>query len=280
QHLCERISKECGECECCECVVLATIYVRPVRHLQHEQAWNMQAEQAAAQDEPQQHELHEQQVRPRMDLRPRVEVTFDPCIDRRFVYNNSLLYDLISCHHGDLPHIVDFNWRKVAYSKDDADGEPTKREMSWEAFVKLVEGGLTVYFDQEMADESLNPHTFFLTFFDRQEETGTFVVKRIPAKDIVKGWEGPCYKATFVADEDWVEDELKKKNSELAVGVDIEITLRGSRIWSKERKGLDGDFLADKLPTGNGTQGGDFVDWFHVVRRDTDKPKAKTYGGF
>jgi hypothetical protein len=30
-------------------------------------------------------------------------------------------------------------------------------------------------------------------------------------------------------------------------------------------KGLDGDYLADKLPTGNGTQGGDFVDWFRVL---------------
>lgn len=281
QHLCSQISEGCGECECCDCVVLATIYVRPVRHEQYEQAMGQSPAPAAQEQRPQPHEQQEQ-GRPGVGARPRVEVTFDQCADRRFVYNNSLLYDLINCHHGDLPHVVDFNWRKYAYSQGEAGGEPTGRQMDWESFVRLIKGGLTVYFDQEMAAESLNPHTFFLTFFDRQEETGTFVVKRIPAKRILYPTEqkGPCYEATFFADEGWVEDELTSKNSELAVGVDIEITLRGSRIWSKKGKALDGDFLADKLPTGNGTQGGDFVDWFHVVRRDTDKPKAKTYGGF
>lgn len=264
ERLCSLLTEGCPECEYCDCVVLATITVRP-----QWQSGPAAALQQQAQGEQKQGD--EQQGQYKLREWPgdgTLEVRVDPCTDRRFVYNNPLLYDLIYCHHGDLPHIVDFSWREAAYPR---------REVGWDTFVRLMESGLTVYFDQEMAEESLNAHTFFLNFFDRQDETGTFVVKRIPAEAIRTDRRGDCYTATFVTDRDWVDDELKKKNSELAVGVDVEITLRGSRIWSKQGKALDGDFVADKLPTGNGTQGGDFVDWFRVRPRGADKPKADAY---
>jgi hypothetical protein len=64
--------------------------------------------------------------------RPRIPVV-DPCTNRKLVYNNSLLYDLIYCNHGDLPHIVDFTWRK-AY--------PT-REIGVDEFTQMMRDGLT-----------------------------------------------------------------------------------------------------------------------------------------
>jgi hypothetical protein len=70
------------------------------------------------------------------------------------------------------------------------------------------------------------------------------------------------------------------ERSHLADGCEVEITLRGSRIWDSRGKGLDGAFLADKLPTGNGTQGTEFVDWFRVLKRGAKGDKAKRYSDF
>lgn len=296
EHLCT-VLRNCHGCEACDCVVLATIYVRPRRpggpaHPPPQPTLQQRGHDASAPPtvgegygEPQsaaeqpgydqQQSYGEQPDYAQHGYEqpggPPFRVDVDACTDRRFVYNNSLLYDLIYCHHGDLPHVVDVNWRTAAYPS---------REISWEAFVQLMNTGLTVYFDQEMAPASLNRHTFFLTFFDLQDETGTFLIKRIPAEAVRTGRQGDCFTATFVPDRDWVNDELNSRNSELAVGVDVEITLRGSRIWSTRGKALDGDFLADRLPTGNGTQGGDFVDWFRVRPRGAEKQRAEAYQDF
>lgn len=252
EHLCKELGKGCPECESCDCVILATIYVKAGKAEQSQQANHQQQHQ---------HEVEHKSV----------EVRVDTCTDRRLVYSNSTLYDLIYCHHGDLPHIVDFNWRAHTYPK---------REVSWEKFVQMVRDGLTVYFDQKMTDHSLNGHTFFISFLHKEEGTGVYIVKRIPVMRIQPGSVGDCYTATFIADKDWIQDELTAKNSQLANGADIEITLRGSRIWNRKGKALDGEFLGDKLPTGNGTQGGDFVDWFRVLPRGAQQGRAETYRDF
>lgn len=270
-YLC-KLKKDCPECEDCDCVVLATIYVKgtpppaagqpqpPAGYAQP------QEEQYKKQDDYQPYEQPPGQKLPDPEL--------DTCTDRRFVYNNSLLYDLIYCHHGDLPHIVDFSWRKPTY--------PT-RKIGIDAFLQMMKDGLTVYFDQEMTDASLNPHTFIVSYLLRDTGTGAYVENRIPG-DIKTGKSGDCYTATFVATERWINKELDADDSELRgglpniePGVSVEITLRGSRIWSTQGKGLDGDYLADKLPTGNGTQGGDFVDWFRVMPPDAKQPKGDAY---
>ena len=265
QHLCHEFKKDCAECECCACVVLATITVTPPRT-------NVQSSRTATAEQ-------------RQPPATEATVEFDPCTDRRLVYGNNLLYDLINCYHGDLPHIVDFSWRDT-YQRQ-------QREVDWDTFVDLMnpnkqQNNLTVTFDQEMAAASLNPHTFIVTFLHVDEGTGSIINKRIPG-EIKPGWspgggsgwgKDRCYQATFVADEHWFNDELTSKNTQLAKGVEIEITLRGSRIFNnpgnenkpeheqRPVKALDGEFLADKLPTGNGTQGGDFVDWFRVRPRE------------
>jgi hypothetical protein len=269
QHLCKEL-KECShQCEACDCVVLATIVVKATRPGQYGQPQGYQ--QAPPQGYPQQKGYDEQRYE------SPVEVWVDTCTDRRFVYSNSLLYDLIYCHHGDLPHIVDFSWREPTYPQ---------REVDFDTFLEMVKKGLTVYFDQEMTPASLNPNTFIVSYIYRESGTGTFIAKRIPVERIRPGWEGSCYTATFEAQKVWLDGELDRPDSELRAdtryepGVSVEILLRGSRIWSNEGKGLDGDYLADKLPTGNGTQGGDFVDWFRVMPSDWKKPKSEKYEDF
>jgi len=278
-YLCGRLGEGCPECDGCGCVVLATVYVRAAR------GWRQQPpepppyryERADAAQQP----GHEEQQPDGLIKdnraaeyaqeagREPLEVWLDTCTDRRLVYSNPLLYDLVYCHHGDLPHIVDFNWRRPA---------GPDRELDWETFVRTIKSGLTVYFDQEIEPKSLNIHTFIVSYLYRETGTKAFVVKRLPLKEIRMGRDGDCYTATFVARDQWIKDELETSDSELIAdpryerGVKVEITLRGSRIWSTRGKGLDGDYLADKLPTGNGTQGGDFVDWFRVLPPAARKP--------
>ena len=272
QHLCRHLKKDCPECEGCDCVVLATIYVRRTTGYPPPGGYQ-QYEQGAGQEERTEYEQQEQYGKGAGQESLKVEL--DTCTDRRLVYNNSLLYDLIHCHHGDLPHIVDFNWRRHTYPA---------REVEIETFLRMMRDGLTVYFDQEMEEASLNPHTFIVSYLHRESGTGAFIEKRIPVKEIRTGRDKNCYTATFTAMEVWIENELKAPDSELRAdtryepGVNVQITLRGSRIWSREgKKGLDGEYLADKLPTGNGTQGGDFIDWFRVMPADAKKPKGESY---
>jgi hypothetical protein len=259
QHLCEQL-KECKHrCDKCNCVVLATFEVTSAgqgQYGQQQQGYQQGYEQRG----------HESPIK----------ISLDACTNRRFVYNNSLLYDLIHCHHGDLPHIVDFSWRKPTYPD---------REVDFNTFLQMMKKGLKVYFDRKIKAESLNPNTFIVSYVYRESGTGTFITKRIPVEQIESGLEGNCYTATFVPHPVWIGGELDRADSELHAdtryesGVMVEIVLRGSRIWSEEGKGLDGDYLADKLPTGNGTQGGDFVDWFRVMP-STYKKKEEPYKDF
>jgi len=262
-YLCARSKEGCPECECCDCVVLGVISVEK----SHEHGPGPEHEQRDPGQQPTAQE-HQQTSRAPSDDRPSVQI--DTCTYRRLVYGNPLLYDLIYCHHGDLPHIVDFSWRKLTHPR---------REVDWNTFLRMMKDGLTLTFDQEMNPDSLNPHTFLVTFLDTDEGTGTILSKRIPAKRIESKRER-CFTAKWIPDPEWAFDELKRKHSELADGVDIEIIVRGSRVWSRNGKALDGDFVDDKLPTGNGVQGGDFVDWFKVRPRSEAKEPAKTYENF
>jgi hypothetical protein len=257
-YVCDRL-KTCHECEPCDCVILATIEIEAAKEPQKDQYQKNNQQQGGYDKKPQEYK----------------DPVVDSCTNRKFVYNNSLLYDLIYCNHGDLPHIVDFSWRKETYPG---------RQIGIDTFLKMMRDGLTVYFDQPMHADSLNRHTFIVSYLLRDTGTGAFVENRIPVQEIRTGQTGDCYTATFIATERWINKELDAEDSELIAllpsvdaGVDIEITLRGSRIWSTKGKGLDGDYLADNLPTGNGTQGGDFVDWFRVMPPDAKQPKGKSY---
>src|SRR5262249_40591841 len=101
----------------------------------------------------------------------------DACTHRRLVYSNSMLYKFIDCYHGDLAHIVDFNWRDDTYGK-------RTRDVSWDWFFNLVQQGLTVEFDRRMDPGSISHHTFIVTLTFVDPDSGRIRTERIPAEEI------------------------------------------------------------------------------------------------
>lgn len=191
----------------------------------------------------------------------------DECSNRKLVYNNPLLYDLISCYHGDLPHVCQINW---VHGK----------KYIWNDFQdEVVANGLKVTFNKPMNRDTVNKHTFLVAAITVEENTGYRLFRYIPADDIIVNNE--VTEATFIfvqdsgGDEKGEGDEHSGSVSGLAEGAEIEIILRGSSIFSEDGKALDGSFrgnLPDSeegdLPSGTGTQGSDFVSWFSVERKN------------
>ena len=191
----------------------------------------------------------------------------DLCSGRRLVYGNPVLYNLINCFHGDLPHIMQINWGH-------------KKHYDWEGLVGVLKGGLKVTFNTQMQSETINLHTFLLAVIKEDEATGYRIMKYIPAEKIeTQDSEDPNGKpctmqVTFIVEEGWIDDELDGAHSELRYGAQFEVILRGSSIMSIGGKALDGDFIGGNCPSGNGTQGGDFVSWFSVEPKPIAEDEA------
>ena len=193
----------------------------------------------------------------------------DKYTERKLIYNNLLLYDLINCYHGDLPRVCNINWDH-------------NRSYTWNDFQKFVtEGtkGLKVTFNKPMQLDTINKHTFQVAAITVEERTGYRLFRYIPADDI--SLNDDATEATFTFEQDWAGDEVgdsderSAPHSGLADGAEIEITLRGSSIFSADGKALDGSFDGN-VPSGTGTQGSDFVSWFSVESRyDNDKTTNK-----
>jgi hypothetical protein len=311
--LCE-CTRRCPRCRGCECVVLAVLtvrYPRPEReppdekypedypekdsheeaHDDREQTPGHPAYPASARHQTAAHGGHGPEQRPEQEpAKPHKpprhdpcepdpcaepecpEVEVDACTYRRFVYSNPLLYRLIECFHGDLPHVVAFGWRKLTH---------VDRKMKWAEFIHLlVNNKMAVIFDQPMREETINSHTFLVSVRVVEKGTGYWINKQIPCERIEhhrikRDSLGHCHMAVFVPETDWVEDELDDHHSEVADGTEVDVTLVGSLITAENGKALDGDFIGYRLPSGNGTQGGDFKDWFAVeARPDTYQPAA------
>ncbi|HEY9206931.1 MAG TPA: hypothetical protein VIO58_13545 [Candidatus Methanoperedens sp.] len=270
-YLCDKLKRGCPECDKAACVVLATIVKKPMPVAQ------------TASENPDMENIARQVSQSETDKKilPRYEI--DQCSKRRLIYSNPLLYDLIYCYHGDLPHIIDINWsdlhgkENVPWDKFAAltGGENSKEEM--------VEGtGLTVTFDKLMDTTTINKHTFLFGAFLEEEKTGYRIMHYIPPDEIIDKDTGyikdtgfifdtidiqgkKVTKATFKVEGGWRDEEVSGIHSGIHEGFDIEIILRGSSILSMDKMALDGDFIGSKFPTGNGVQGGDFVSWFHVM---------------
>lgn len=250
QYLCEEISEECPDSPYAPCVHLATVTVEPV---------NSSYQVVVDTDD---------------------NVAINNCGDnrRKLVYSNALLYDLIHCFHGDLPHIIDINWWQ--YHGED---------VAWGNFVDLINAGFEVTFDTEMAPETINRFTFLFSVITTGTKAGYRKREYVYLETVEKS-DTDNNKFTITLDENWIVDELGEKGysmlkNETSLGFDVEIILRGSHIMSKDGKALDGDFIGGKLPSGNGTQGGDFVSWFHVQPPETTdsstsrKPKGNKKSG-
>lgn len=195
----------------------------------------------------------------------------DACTHRRIVYNNPMLFKLLECYHGDLAHIVDFSWRKQVH-------EGKKRRVEWVWFFEQIKNGLKVDFDRQMDPKSFSRHTFTVTLTFADADSGRIRSERVPpAKRMAVEIVDECSNVTFQASTAWLADDTNI--TALRDGFGVEITLHGSNIYTDDSKGrprkaLDGDFIGEQLPTGNGTPGGDFFDWFHVEAQPQTAPST------
>lgn len=170
-----------------------------------------------------------------------VMVCIDQCSKRNLVYGNQLLYDLIRCYHEDLPHVVSINWTHGG-TINECCGEESP-----------LKCGIKVGFDREMNSQTLNEHTFLFLTKIRNEETGYFLYKQVPGDY--------CYDCATNTATFFIKAELC-----VPKGGEYMVVLKGDFIMSGEDspKALDGNFINGLLPSGNGTQGEDFVSWFSV----------------
>jgi hypothetical protein len=243
-YLCNRLRQGCPACEHGHCLVLAKLVIsyKPAESV------------APYQGDPRtQHPVLTAEL-----------CSLDPCYRRKLVYGNTLLYELIRCYHGDLPHIVGTSWDQYVNAQ---------HEMSFEDFRNIIPE-FTVYFDMPMEAATLNKHSFLITVITADDDTGYREPHYVPATDIRLGEDGKT--AIFQVDEVWITDTFGARSRIRRHGGDIEIMLRGSLILSQRQedgtsgKALDGDFIGRQYPTGNGVQGGDFISYFSVLPEDTD----------
>ncbi len=243
QYLCDRLRDNCPECPDCHCVILATVTVDQDGHLTGE---------------------------------------IDTCSRRKLVYNNPLLYDLIHCFHGDLPHVTGLNWGGNGAEENGA-------ELDLEEFVDpdnpddgIYNQGLKVTFDRKMNPDTIHENTFLFLVKRTDPDTGNYHYEQIPGEVAYEYNETTGESvAKFVGTSEWRIDTYLGYSPirEKRVG-EFMVVLKGDFILSaaedgKPIKALDGNFIGGQLPSGNGTQGDDFISWFSVVESDTEKPKKK-----
>ncbi|MBW2662858.1 MAG: hypothetical protein JRD93_12910, partial [Deltaproteobacteria bacterium] len=244
RYLCEK-TKNCQQCPECSCIILAIVTVV-----------NGEVEE------------------------------IDTCNQRKLVYSNQLLFDQINCYHGDLPRVTGIEWSDKPISDQTIEqiSEQTEQTIEkpvssiaihnqtiqWDDFVQ--KNGLKVTFNKRMYHETINKHTFLIAVITIEHSTRYRLLKYIPSEEIyLIDNVDETTSAIFKFEKTWIEDELEdEKRSAITQsdeGADFEIILRGSSIFSNEEnkkgKALDGSFSGE-FPSGNGTQGTDFLSWFHV----------------
>jgi len=182
------------------------------------------------------------------------EIDVDPCKYRRLIYTNHLLSDLVDCYHGDLPRIVDYNWREAEF--------PGGGQLEVGDFQRFVERGPVVVFNQEMDVRTIHQHSFLFSVTVQDDNTAYLVKRYVPAKEIVlvnpDEIDG-CFGVRFIVDTEWIADTFAGRSGIKSHGGSAELVLRGSLIRSRRGKRLDGD--------DNGTQAGDFVSCIDIGSR-------------
>ena len=84
--------------------------------------------------------------------------------------------------------------------------------------------------------------------------------------------------ATFTINSNWLIDVYFGYSSIREKGGEFLVVLKGDFIMSlgddcHPPKALDGNFIGGKLPSGNGSPGGDFTSWFFVRPERKHPPK-------
>lgn len=248
EYLCEKQMRECGECPKCPCLVLARVTLTPSEKYP---------------DNP--------------------LISIDPCAWRKLVYTNPDLFDLIDCFHGNFPHVTRINWVENGHHMTYQEFKETilppdfgETDASQE---RQAEGsarphGVMVQFDRKMNGDTINDHTFMLKVLMEEAETGNYRYEMVPGE--VKYFEDRegVPTAAFQIKSAWLKDVYFGYSRVREKGGRFVVVLKGDFILSAGDdcipiRALDGNFIAGKLPSGNGTQGGDFESWFFVGPKDS-----------
>ncbi|HEX3035147.1 MAG TPA: hypothetical protein VHT73_08440 [Thermodesulfobacteriota bacterium] len=201
-------------------------------------------------------------------------IEIDKCSNRRLVYTNNLLYDLIHCYHGDLPHVTDINWK---------DGTTLNgAKIKWEDFNDgIYNDGVKVWFDRKMNEETINENTFLFLVKMEDEDTGNYRYDHVPG-EVSYDYEESTGKsvATFKFTSEWIADVYLGYSRVREKGGEFKVVLKSDFIMSADENGkpvkaLDGNFIGGRLPSGNGTQGGDFESWFFVEAKPEQAKEQK-----
>ena len=186
-------------------------------------------------------------------------VTIDTCSERRLLYTNPVLYDLIHCFHKDSAHVAAISWEHA-------------KAVTWNHFTAMMKDGLTITFDRDIDPDTVNQHTFQVDAVITDESTSYLYTRQIPAEKIAVGENGSnAY--CFTPSKLWVTDNIEASSILKNHGGTIRMTLKSDFILDHNGVAVDGNHIGGKLPSGNGSEGGDFVSWF-VVKASTKTKKS------
>ncbi len=257
EYLARVISEGCADCGDCKCVPLASFTVRR-RSLTGDKKLTTSKEGCSPNpDDP--------------AAQAEIEVTdVDAWTLRKYVYGNARLHGLIECYHGNFARIIRVSWRED--SQVTMKGVGGDHYMSWTEFADLAHSGLKVTFDRDMNCDTINSNTF-LVVVKVKDDTEWYLKPYYIDKTTIETSSKNCYTATLTFDSEFIKDEIDDVPSRIDDGIIVEIILRGSLIKDKGGQPLDGENIYlyadphEPKTSGNGTGGGDFVDWFRVGAR-------------
>ncbi|HXG30617.1 MAG TPA: hypothetical protein VNK81_03135 [Thermodesulfobacteriota bacterium] len=239
QYLCGELKEGCCECPECECLILAEVTITPSSNPNYPPS-----------------------------------ISIDGCSKRRLVYGNPMLYDLIDCYHGDPPRVIDINWK---------DGTTLNgATIKWEDFKNgIYTEGVRVWFDRKMNGETINANTFLFLVRMEDADTGNYRYEHVPG-EVSYAYDEATHEsnATFKFTTEWIADVYLGYSRVREKGGEFMVVLRSDFIMGVEENGkpakaLDGNFIGGRLPSGNGTQGGDFVSWFYVEPKPEGEKQTK-----
>ena len=179
---------------------------------------------------------------------PRIVLDRDYWKYRRLVYTNQRLAGLINCLHKDLAHITEINWN------------PNGRYDTAEFLDLLTRKHLEITFDRPLRHHTVtDPRSFRLSIYVPLDDGSCPVHLLIPVERI----EYYDNKAVYYFDHDCIEHQLRRECNRLKKPAEVELILHGSMVLDKKGRALDAE-LIEKLPTGNGVEGGEFITYFTV----------------
>ncbi len=270
-YLCKELKDGCCECPEHLCLILAEIKISSHDHQSEDsssQESNVQdSKETKSEIKSTKSKDKTSKSNPDQPQNGKLNIYIDECSKRKLVYNNKLLFDLINCYHGNLPHVIKTNWDN---------GQKIKLQDFKEGICNK-DVGIKVWFDKKMNENTINENTFLFLVKMENAETGNSRYEQVPGSVEYSDNAGESL-ATFKIESDWIKDVYSGYSRIREKGGEFKVILKGDFIMSEEEnnkdiKALDGNFIGGQFPSGNGVQGGDFESWF-FVEEPQDKKKS------